>query len=81
MRGAVHAAFEFRREAEEALQMRKDSACCHGRAIPLTPRPLSRVGARGAEIELDFNFFTAFAFKGGIPGSSFTTDQSTAEKR
>ena len=49
---------EFRREAEEALQVPTDSACRHGTAIPLTPRPLSRVGARGAEIEVDFNSFT-----------------------
>jgi hypothetical protein len=47
------------REAEEALQMRKDRRTLSGYGTPPhLPAPLP-VGARGAAIELDFNFFTA----------------------
>ena len=50
------------REAEEVFQMRKDNARCGSTAIPLTPQPLSLVGARGAESNLISILFTAHLY-------------------
>ena len=60
-------------EAEEALQMRKDKRIlwyCGNPPHPQAPLP---VGARGAEIALDFNFLTAsLPLKGDFLGVEMT---------